>query len=138
MEAEGRGPWQYVSSLPELFDWHPGCVRISRLERAAIERAAIDPAHSRSAFVRQLAFLQAIVPQADLARDFPTFNADDIALLSRRALLSRLPELPHGVPEPAPGRKHHTGWRLALEHLYHSGPHLGACRSLHSFPRAPP
>ncbi|GAA5853535.1 hypothetical protein JCM9279_001305 [Rhodotorula babjevae] len=100
MEAEGRGPWKYVSSLPEVFDWHPG------------------------AFVRQLAFLQAIVPQADLARNFPSFSPDDIALLSRRALLSRLPELPRGVPEPAQGRKHDSSCRLALEHLYHSGPHL--------------
>ncbi|GAA5909694.1 hypothetical protein JCM8208_003848 [Rhodotorula glutinis] len=86
--------------MPELFDWHPGV------------------------FVRQLALLHAIAPQADVAPDFPTFSHDDVALLSRRAGLSKLPELPRGVTEPAPGVKHNSCWRLALEHRYHSGPRL--------------
>ncbi|GAA6056963.1 hypothetical protein JCM3770_001988 [Rhodotorula araucariae] len=107
MEAAGVGPWRFVGATPAAFEWHPG------------------------AFVRQFALLRAIPPKEDL--DCPEFSPDELALLSRDPVLKKLPKLPPYPPDPAPAKRLSAIERLALEHIYHDGPHLGLrCARLRS------
>ncbi|BGP42973.1 hypothetical protein JCM10449v2_006988 [Rhodotorula kratochvilovae] len=95
LEAVGEGVWTFVGETPAEAEWHPG------------------------AFVRQIALLQAIAPTQHLA--FPEFGPDELAVLSRKPVVDKLPKLPPYPPDPAPGRRYLTVERLALEYIYHRG-----------------
>ncbi|GAA5940479.1 hypothetical protein JCM3775_004808 [Rhodotorula graminis] len=98
MQSAREGPWRYVGETAAELEWHPG------------------------AFVRQLALLQAIAPNANLF--LPPVTADDLALLSRQVVRRQLPKLPHRVPDCAPHVNHNAVWRLALENAYRLGPRI--------------
>lgn len=83
-----------------------------------------------------MALLRAISPKVPLA--FVTFTLDDLALLSRRSSMSKLPRLPVNPPEYAAKAKYVAVERLALEHIYRGGARLCASssRPRHAAPRA--
>ncbi|KPV71525.1 uncharacterized protein RHOBADRAFT_56564 [Rhodotorula graminis WP1] len=94
-ERDGAGAWQFVDTLPEHPDWHPGELS------------------------RQIALLRAIAP--DVPLHFVSFTLDDLALLSHRSRYASLPRLPANPPDVAPGVKHVAVERLGLEHIYRFG-----------------